>query len=276
MAAAAQTAANEAKQQMLAFIAKYEQDKAQQDQNLEALVTINTNQRQELVGLQAQLAGAMSSAEADRARSLKPSNLPVKLETKIQPSLDTLPLLREAYVLLCRDEPDIPRAKLLVGQAYRLANNVLAGAELAKQHPASERPFDFVDIYYDLTKPLALRPPLDAEAWRPEDELVKHDAARKSANKQVEADITKVKAAAAAAAAAAANGGGAFKRRGPPFVGQQQRPFAPFPPFSPPASNPYVGGGHQRGPAPGNGANNSGNGGGSSGAVGGFRGPNRG
>ena len=189
---------------------------------------------------QAALAAATSSAEAVRARTMLPSNLPPKMAARIELASDGLPLLRDAFSRLNRGEPDVDGAKEIVGQLYRLNCNLLVGADLSKQLP--ERAFEVVELYYGESKAYALRPPLDTN-WAPENELVKNDPARKATMKIVEANV----AAAARAALRAAP-----KR---PFgVPYQQQPFRPYP--APPAQlqqqqqQQHGGGGQQRGGHP--------------------------
>jgi hypothetical protein len=191
----------------------------------ETLVAVNHELKTQLEELKAQVELQGSSAEAGLARSLVPASLTSKVALRIQPIVDIYPLLRETFALLKRDPPDVERSLLKVGQACRLTNNVLAGADLSKQQPAAERPFEFIEHYYDQSKALALRPPLEAD-WKPEPELVKHDAARKAAVKLVEAEIAK--AAKAKTDIAGGSSGSGYKRpaggrlfNGPP----QHRPF---------------------------------------------------
>ena len=232
MAAAAAAAAVLTADAAMAAIAVLQN---QQDQ----LMTINADLQAAMQEQRAQLAAATSSAEAVRARTMLPNNLPSKMAARVELATDGLPLLREAHSKLKRAEPDVAGAKEIVGQLYRLNCNLLVGADLSKQQP--ERAFEVVELYYGESKAYALRPPLDTN-WAPERELVKNECARKATLKIVEANI---------AAAARAAQRTAPKR---PFVPFQQQPYRPFP--APPAPQQqqqlqqHGGGGQQRGGHP--------------------------
>ena len=243
MAAAANAARLDALEALLAQV----RDQATEER--EALVTINNELKAQVAELTTTVELQGSSAEGDRARSLVPNNLPSSVQLRIQPEVDMIPLAREAIALLRRTpEPDVERALLKLGQLYRLLNNVLAGADLAKQQPAAERPFAFIEHYYDQTKALALKLPTDAD-WKPETELVKHDAARKAAVKLVEAEIAK---AARTRADNSANIKRALGRPQWPNGPPQQRPYTGGPsgfPHQPPPSGSNHGGQARGGPS---------------------------
>lgn len=195
MAAAATAARMDA---LEATIQQMQQQLQQSQLDRNDLAHVNQQLKISLEEVQSIVELQSSSVEADRGRNLVPSGLPAKVILKVQCSADVFPLIRECHSLLKREVPDVERALLKLGQIYRLHNNILAGADLAKQHPASERAFEFIEHYYDLTKAAAMRAPAEAD-WRPEAELVKHNDARKAAVKLVEADIAKsVKAYSAA------------------------------------------------------------------------------
>jgi len=244
-AAAATAAVADLKEE---FRAASRELREQSQQRMEEMMTANHELQARLQNTEVLLAAATSSAEADRARTMFPSNLSLKVDARVQVSKDCFPLIREAISLLMRDVPDVAQALVKMGQVYRLNNNMLAGADLSKLVP--DRPFEFIEGYYGETKSFALRRPLEGANWSPENELVKHDAARKTTEKVLAAAASAAAAAAARAAAAAARA--AAYNTGPrraPGQNYQYQPYPRAPPPPPPAQQQQqqLGGGQQKG-----------------------------
>ena len=144
-------------------------------------------ERMELETKVAAMGEGQISLEQTKAMSMMPSNLGSVMEQKIQLAKDVLPKARVTFALLNRGAPDIEGAKEIVGQIYRLANNQLAGADLAKQF--ARRQLSMVDHYYDQARSTAVKPA--AAGWVPEAELVKHEPPARAAKKIIEAELAR-------------------------------------------------------------------------------------
>ena len=172
--------------------------------NADNLVTIGRLHNAEAIG------------EESAAKNLIPNDMGDLLGKRTMLAKDVFPLLRVGLSFLNKNVPDVEKAKKQFIKAYLLANNVLAGAEYAKEAKGG-KPYSFLEIYYSLTRAAALREA--ADDWVPDEALVKYADAKKSAEKTVEADAQRAKEAKATPYGGGGGGGGGRHQGGRPNGG---------------------------------------------------------
>ena len=150
------------------------------------------------------LQDAQGIAEMSAAKNLLPGDIEF-FGKRMQLAKDIFPMLRVAACALNKNVPDVRRAKRQLIKAYMLTNNLLAGAEYAKEAKGG-KPFSFTEHYYSLARSNALREPPDD--WVPDEALVKYVEHRKSAEKTVEAETAREAAAKPARTPFVPGGGG--------------------------------------------------------------------
>jgi hypothetical protein len=162
-------------------------------ENADNLATMGRMQNVEAIG------------EESAAKNLIPNDMGDLLGKRTQLAKDVFPLLRVGLSFLNKNVPDVEKARKQFIKAYLLANNVLAGAEYAKEAKGG-KPYSFLEIYYGLTRAAALREA--ADDWVPDEALVKYADAKKSAEKTVEAEAQRAKEAKATPYGGGGSGGG--------------------------------------------------------------------
>ena len=124
---------------------------------------------QDNAALVAQLADNTTSQVAQAALNAIPA-MSEKMASKMAAIKDSYVTSREVWDILSRTQPDINKARSLIGRIVRLSGAALTGAELSAQSIKGQY-HEFSESYYKAARPLAYKTPEQAD-WSPDQHLL--------------------------------------------------------------------------------------------------------
>lgn len=140
---------------------------------------------QDNAALVAQLADNTTSQVAQAALNAIPT-MSEKMASKMAAIKDSYVTSREVWDILSRTQPDINKARSLIGRIVRLSGAALTGAELSAQSIKGQY-HEFSESYYKAARPLAYKTPEQAD-WSPDQHLLPDAAALEKVKKAEKAD----------------------------------------------------------------------------------------